>query len=127
MPSLADLDPDEPYDLVFIDAQKTGYPAYLQTILDKSAPDAPRRLLRKGGLIVADNALRRGLVADYSAENPAAVKAAHLIAASIDGKDEDVEALKALDAFNTALRQNSRIDSLLVPLFDGIALGRLED
>ncbi|EFX03230.1 O-methyltransferase family 3 [Grosmannia clavigera kw1407] len=125
--TLAALDPEEPYDLIFIDAQKTGYPAYLQTILEKSAPGAPRRLLRQGGLIVADNVLRRGLVADYSADNPAAVKAAHLVAASVDGKSDSIEALKALDAFSSAMRENSRIDSLLVPLFDGIALGRLED
>ncbi|OAA62534.1 O-methyltransferase family 3 [Niveomyces insectorum RCEF 264] len=70
--TLAGLDPDEPYDLVFIDAQKTGYPQYLATLLAKSAPGTARRLVRAGGLIVADNVLRRGLVADASADNPEA-------------------------------------------------------
>jgi len=42
---------DGPYDLVFIDADKTGYPDYYEIALAKLAP---------GGLIVADNTLRGG-------------------------------------------------------------------
>jgi caffeoyl-CoA O-methyltransferase len=42
-----------PFDLVFIDADKTGYPDYYEAALAKLAP---------GGLIVADNTLRAGRV-----------------------------------------------------------------
>jgi caffeoyl-CoA O-methyltransferase len=49
--SLAEL--DGPYDLVFIDADKTGYPAYYEAALAKLSPH---------GLIVADNTLRDGTV-----------------------------------------------------------------
>jgi caffeoyl-CoA O-methyltransferase len=42
-----------PFDLVFIDADKAGYPAYLDAVLPKLAP---------GGLVVADNMLRDGAV-----------------------------------------------------------------
>lgn len=35
--------------------------------------------------------------------------------------------LKALDQFNTELATNDRIDAWLMPLFDGVALGRLLD
>ena len=35
--------------------------------------------------------------------------------------------LEALDKFNTELAKNPRIDAWLVPLFDGVALGRLLD
>jgi caffeoyl-CoA O-methyltransferase len=42
---------DGPLDLVFIDADKTGYPDYYEAALDKLAPH---------GLIVADNTLRGG-------------------------------------------------------------------
>jgi caffeoyl-CoA O-methyltransferase len=46
--------PTEPYlDFAFIDADKTGYPAYVEEIL-------PR--LRPGGLMVLDNMLRDGRV-----------------------------------------------------------------
>jgi caffeoyl-CoA O-methyltransferase len=47
--SLAQL--DGPYDLVFIDADKTGYPDYYEAALAKLAPT---------GLIVVDNTLRDG-------------------------------------------------------------------
>lgn len=49
--TLAEL--DGPFDLVFIDADKTGYPAYLEAVLPKLAPR---------GLVVADNMLRDGRV-----------------------------------------------------------------
>jgi caffeoyl-CoA O-methyltransferase len=46
--------PDEPYlDFAFIDADKSGYPAYVEQIV-------PR--LRQGGLMVLDNMLRDGRV-----------------------------------------------------------------
>lgn len=44
-----------PFDLVFIDADKSGYPAYLEAVLPKLAPR---------GLVVADNMLRDGHVLD---------------------------------------------------------------
>ncbi|KAL1901984.1 hypothetical protein Sste5346_001690 [Sporothrix stenoceras] len=119
------LDPEEPYDLIFIDAQKSGYPTYLQTILKKSQPGAARRLLRPGGLIVADNVLRRGLVADDSDDNPEAAKEAALIAEG--GSYRTVKDMDALREFNTALAEDKRIDTWLVPLYDGIGLGRLLD
>jgi caffeoyl-CoA O-methyltransferase len=51
-PALESLEQlDGPYDLVFIDADKTGYPDYFEAALAKLAP---------GGLIVADNTLRGG-------------------------------------------------------------------
>jgi predicted O-methyltransferase YrrM len=45
------------FDLVFIDADKTGYPAYFRLV---------RPLVRAGGLIVADNVVRNGAVADLT-------------------------------------------------------------
>jgi caffeoyl-CoA O-methyltransferase len=55
-PAQASLEALEgPFDLVFIDADKTGYPAYYEAALAKLSPD---------GLIVADNTLRDGGVLD---------------------------------------------------------------
>lgn len=123
--TLDTLDPEEPYDLIFLDAQKSGYPTYLQQILKKSQPGAARRLLRPGGLIVADNVLRRGLVADDSDDNPEAAKEAALIN-EFGGyrTDKDLECLRE---FNTAMAEDKRIDAWLVPLYDGLGLGRLLD
>jgi predicted O-methyltransferase YrrM len=50
-----------PFDLIFIDADKQGYPDYLTWSL---------RLSRPGTLIVADNVVRGGAVADPDSTNP---------------------------------------------------------
>jgi predicted O-methyltransferase YrrM len=44
-----------PFDLIFIDADKTGYPDYLRRAL---------KLARPGTVIIGDNVVRRGMVAD---------------------------------------------------------------
>jgi predicted O-methyltransferase YrrM len=50
-----------PYDLIFIDADKPGYPDYFTWAL---------KLSRRGTLIIADNVVRKGAVADPASEDP---------------------------------------------------------
>jgi predicted O-methyltransferase YrrM len=50
-----------PFDLIFIDADKEGYPDYLGWAL---------RLARPGSLIIADNVVRKGEVANASSTDP---------------------------------------------------------
>lgn len=52
---------DPPFDLVFIDADKNNYPHYLDRVL---------RLSRPGTVIVGDNVVRRGAVADAGSTDP---------------------------------------------------------
>jgi predicted O-methyltransferase YrrM len=62
-PALASLpDLDGPFDFIFIDADKESNPGYLEQAL---------RLSRPGTVIVCDNVVRDGKVADPSADNPA--------------------------------------------------------
>ena len=51
----------EPYDLVFLDADKANMAAYLELAL---------RLTRSGSVIVGDNVVRRGAVVDPSSDDP---------------------------------------------------------
>lgn len=51
---------EAPFDFVFIDADKTGYPAYL---------DFAVALARKGALIVADNVVRKGEIANSNSSD----------------------------------------------------------
>jgi predicted O-methyltransferase YrrM len=51
-----------PFDVIFIDADKPGYPDYLRWSLD---------LARPGTLIIADNVVRDGAVADAASNDPA--------------------------------------------------------
>lgn len=60
-----------PFDLVFLDANKDEYPEYLTEAV---------RLLRPGGLLLADNVVRRGAVLDPPADDPMAQGAARFLA-----------------------------------------------
>jgi caffeoyl-CoA O-methyltransferase len=64
---LTDLVENEegPFDLVFIDADKEGYPDYL---------DASLRLVRPGSLILGDNTIRGGTVLDPQEETARATR-----------------------------------------------------
>ena len=85
---------DDSFDIVFIDADKTGYLAYYEQSL---------ALLRRGGLVMADNVLLAGKVAD-----PA----------------EQGEQTLAMRAFNSHLHGDERIDLSMVPIGDGLTLAR---
>ena len=85
---------DGPIDLVFIDADKTGYSAYYDAVLPKLAPT---------GLIVIDNTLWSGRV--------------------IDPADDD-ENGRALAALNDRLVQDERVVTVQLPIRDGVTLVR---
>ena len=99
-PALATLDArlaageSAQYDFAFIDADKTGYDAYVERIL---------RLLRVGGLMLIDNVLWSGAVARAA------------------GDDADTAALQAL---NDKLHADARIDLVMLPIGDGVTLAR---
>jgi predicted O-methyltransferase YrrM len=82
------------FDLAFIDADKENYDGYYERAL---------RLVRPGGLILLDNVLWSGAVADP--------------------KKTDVDTL-ALRALNQKLQSDERIDLSLLPLADGLTLAR---
>jgi len=60
LPQLAAEEP-EPFDLIFIDADKENYPEYFKWAL---------RLSRKGSVIIADNVVRNGAVIDPNHSDP---------------------------------------------------------
>lgn len=86
---------DADFDLVFIDADKTSYPTYFELIIDK---------LKSGGLILSDNVLWSGKV--------------------IQDIAPDDEATKALVHYNWLLKDDSRIETVLLPIRDGLTLSR---
>jgi len=51
----------EPFDMIFLDADKKSYPEYLRLSL---------QLSRVGTLIVGDNVIRRGRIADHASSDP---------------------------------------------------------
>ena len=105
-----------PFDLVFIDADKTSYLTYLELILALSKPESPNRLLRAGGMIMADNVLRYGLVADASEANP-----------WHNTKTDSIRDRQVLNEFNKKMKSEPRLEALLMPIFDGLGMARLVD
>ena len=64
----------EPFDMIFIDADKVSYPSYFAAVLP---------LTRPGSLIIADNVIRKGAVADRASvdANVVAVRRFHDVVA----------------------------------------------
>ncbi|KAM5475376.1 hypothetical protein MauCBS54593_001064 [Microsporum audouinii] len=121
--TLPALTPTEPYDMIFIDAQKRGYPDYLDAILKSSMPGSQNRLLRPGGLVVGDNTLRCGFVADDSEENPWR---------QFDWGEQRQEYWKSEDIttlrrYNDMVMESDRLENWLCPLWDGVNISRLLD
>lgn len=92
-------DGEEPFDFVFIDADKTGYPDYLRLSLP---------LVRKGSVIVADNVVREGAVADTGSSDPnvQAVREFHALIAKdahLDATTIQTVGTKGYDGFTMIL------------------------
>ena len=82
------------FDIAFIDADKTSYDLYYERCLE---------LLRRGGLVLVDNVLWGGKVADET------------------DRSEDTVALRA---FNAKLRDDSRVELCMLPVGDGLTIAR---
>jgi caffeoyl-CoA O-methyltransferase len=89
---LGKLEPEGPFDLVFIDADKESYPQYL---------DWAARNLRKGGVVIADNVFLFGHLAD---------------------EGEQSAALQAMRAFHQRLAQSGEFRATVVPTGEGLTV-----
>jgi predicted O-methyltransferase YrrM len=87
---------DGHYDLVFCDADKREYTAYLHEAL---------RLLRPGGVVAFDNALLRGRVADPSHRDPDTTAVRDLIRAIRDNDDLTSALLPTSDGLLAAVKR----------------------
>lgn len=88
---------DLTFDLVFIDADKRNYPKYLELLLPK---------LPSGALILSDNVLWSGKV----------IKPI---------KEDDLDT-KALLEYNKNLNEDPRLETVLLPIRDGLTLSRVK-
>lgn len=84
------------FDLVFIDADKINYSNYFNVIIEK---------MNKGGVILSDNVLWSGKVVE-----------------KIQPKDVDTP---ALIEYNKLLKEDLRIETILLPIRDGLTISRV--
>ncbi len=85
------------FDLVFIDADKPNYINYFNLIIDR---------MNSGGIILSDNVLWSGKVVE-----------------KLDPKDEST---KTILAYNKLLHQDPRIETVLLPIRDGLTVSRVK-
>jgi len=87
---------DKKFDLVFIDADKSNYCNYFNLVIGK---------MKKGGIILSDNVLWSGKVVE-----------------KLDKKDIDT---KALLEYNRLLNKDPRVETVLLPIRDGLSISRV--
>jgi predicted O-methyltransferase YrrM len=87
---------DGPFDLVFIDADKSNYSNYFNLVIDKMSP---------GGVLLSDNVLWSGKVTEEPSE-----------------KDIDT---RELIRYNRLLSEDPRIETVLLPIRDGLTISRV--
>ena len=87
-------EPSGPLDLVFIDADKTGYDTYFEMLLPK---------MKTNGLFIFDNMVWGGRVIEQPLNDPDGI---------------------AIDQLNRKLAKDPRVESVLLPFADGLHLAR---
>lgn len=88
---------NEKFDLVFIDADKSNYINYFHLIMEK---------MNSGGIILSDNVLWSGKVVE-----------------ELGPKDVDT---KVLLAYNSLLNSDKRLETVLLPIRDGLTISRVK-
>ena len=88
---------NEQFDLVFMDADKSNYINYFHQIIDK---------LKPGGIILSDNVLWSGKIVE-----------------ELDPKDIDT---KVLLEYNKLLNTDNRLETVLLPIRDGLTISRVK-
>ena len=83
------------FDLVFIDADKENYPLYFDSIIEKIKP---------GGVIIADNILWSGKI--------------------LEKVEEEDYATKSIIEFNDKVKNDDRVETIILPIRDGLSLIR---
>lgn len=89
-------DMDLRFDLVFIDADKPNYPAYFHAIIEKMQPN---------GVILSDNVLWSGKVIEPLQKNDISTK--------------------ALLEYNSLLKEDARVETVVLPIRDGLTISRV--
>ena len=90
------LEQGERFDFFFIDADKVNYPNYLELAI---------KLANPGAIIAGDNTLMRGKVVDAN---------------------QTKASVQAMRTFNQLIATDPRLESTILPAYDGLALARVK-
>ena len=95
---LKGIEPQGPFDMIFIDANKAGYVKYL---------DWAERNIRKGGLIVGDNTFLFGALWGPS-----------------DDREAGPAQIRGMKEFNERLADTAKYNSILIPTHEGLTVAQ---
>ena len=113
-----DLKPS-PFDLVFVDADKTRLLEYVEACLSSD------RLLKRGGLIVVDNVLWKGLVLEASSGQFLSVADTDTTGQEELRKNRRARKLATqMHRFNSAIVNDDRVEVMIFPVRDGLSVIR---
>ena len=84
------------FDIVFIDADKENYASYFELVIDKLNP---------GGIILSDNVLWSGKILETKL-------------------NKEDKATSALKAYNKLLKEDKRVETIILPIRDGLTISR---
>lgn len=122
--------PPDPFDLIFVDADKTRLVEYANACLSSD------RLLKRGGLIVVDNVLWKGLVVDAGNSNSGAHGRDDGDSSSVEDAEQGLDPgevkrnrrarklASKMHSFNSAIAKDSRAEVLILPIRDGLSIIR---
>ncbi len=90
--------PNKQYDAIFIDAEKRGYPKYL---------DWAEKHIKKGGVIIADNSFLNEAVYDETKIN-----------------DKNIKQVNSMKEFNIRLANQEKYQSIILPTVEGLSVAK---
>ncbi|KAI0565989.1 SAM-dependent O-methyltransferase [Gracilaria domingensis] len=112
----------EPFDFAFVDADKGGYPAYAKKLLDYN-------LVRSGGILVFDNTLFHGEVAQIWKQETSSnvARQSHLHPQRLKNLSKAHRTAAKLHEFNKYIAEEDRLEQVLLPFRDGLTVARRSD
>ena len=118
--------PTAPFDIVFVDADKTRLMEYVDVLVNSD------RILKKGGLILVDNVLWKGLVLDAASNGTGYESGDDEEDSSSTAKEKEAlrknrrarKLANKMHRFNSAVVNDDRVEVLMMPIRDGLSLVR---
>ena len=117
MPDMLNKEGEGSYDFVFIDADKENYDIYYEKGL---------QLIRKGGVIIVDNTLWQGYVADPEIKEDATTVAIRKLndKVSFSSLLSNIQWWTILNMIFMQILRDTRVEISILPVADGVTLAR---
>ena len=106
------------FDIVFVDADKTRLMEYVDALASSD------RVLKKGGLIIVDNVLWKGLVIDAASNGYDFGDESSQDKETIKKNRRARKLANKMHRFNSAVVKDERVDVLMMNLRDGLSMIR---